>query len=217
MIGVYAIVTVAVILMAAWTQTIGNTVLAGRAISATADFDISDGVPMNGNITITSHSTMMESRPTWISYNISLEFPSDTPMNLRVDMVHFVFTKTDFWEQPSGERTIETVLALSQNIEIVNATSVIMYGNNLQIIPKMLEGNASGFLGCIIEFHSWEYGHTPPSITTLPSGTVGVIQLRPFTIIPAYLAEENWFFAMEAFLLVWAILIVYFVCTKAKT
>ncbi|MFW9968401.1 MAG: hypothetical protein ACFFEA_14705 [Candidatus Thorarchaeota archaeon] len=215
MIGVYAIVTVAVILMAAWTQTIGNTVLAERGITATDDFDIKGGVPMNGSITITSRSTMMESRPTWISYNISLEIPSKSPMNLRVDIIRFVFTAADYWNQPIGEKTIETAATLSHTLEIVNATSVIMHGS-LQITPEMLEGNASGFLGCIIDYHYWEYGHPPPPSNNT-SGTVGVIQLRPFTIIPAYLAEENWFLAMEASLLVWAILIMYFVCTKAKT
>ena len=210
-VGVFVLVTIAVIVMAVWTQAIGSTTLAERGEKATAGFETNYGDPMNGEVSIASHSTMLESKPTWISYNISLEIPGGSPMNLKVDYIDFVFTASDFAYQP--EDAIESVGYVESRIIVVNATSVIIHGST-QITPIMPQGDATGFLGCSIGYRTWENGTPKPPVGI--DYEVGVIQLRPFTIVPAYLAKEPWFSAMETLLLVWVVLIIYFVCSKAK-
>jgi hypothetical protein len=215
--GTFAILTIALFVIAVWADSIDRSTQIGIDADdyATESFEFNNGVPMLGNITLGSPPTMMESRPTSISYNISMEIPSETPMNLRVDEIRFIITPEGFPDNPSHE-LIEVVAALwSWNgiVEVVNASSIILRGS-VHITPTMPQGADRGFLGCIIEFHYWEYGLPPPPSNDTSGGT-GVYQMRPVTIVPAYISSGTWILAFEATLLVWILLVIYILREKA--
>lgn len=216
LIGVLAIVTIIIFMMAVWTDTIDRSMNVGITSEdyTTKSFEFNNGVPISGAITIGSTPRMIESKLTSISYNISMEIPSETPMDLTVEEIRFVFTPTGFADNPSYE-LIKIVGALSDYygiLEVVNASSIIIRGH-LKIIPVMPQGSESGFLGCHIYFHYWEHG-LPQSNNS--AGDVGVYQMRPVTIIPAYIPLENWFLALGISFLGWVVLFVYFIRKRSN-
>ncbi|MBA7562437.1 hypothetical protein ES708_04089 [subsurface metagenome] len=213
LIGVLAIVTVALLVMAVWTGTIDRSMddSIGREDYATKSFEFNSGVPISGAITIGSPPEMLESKLTSITYNISMEIPYGTPMDLRVNEIHFFFTPPGFADNPSIE-LMESVGGLwSYNgiLEVVNASSIIMRGH-LKINPEMPQEaeTESGFLGCTIDFNYWEHGLPEPNNS---SGEVGVLQMRPVTLIPAHIPAETWILALGTSLLGWGVLIVYII------
>lgn len=216
MIGILAIATVALFLMAVWIDTVDRSVNEGftREDYTTKSFEFNSGVPISGAITIGSPPVMIESKLTTISYNISMEIPNGTPMDLRVDKITFFFTPTGFADNPSLE-LIEIVGGLWRYngiLEVVNASSIIMRGT-FKINPEMPQGAESGFLGCTIDFNYWEHGLPQPNNS---SGEVGVLQMRPVTMIPAHIPAENWILALETSFLGWGVLFVYFIWKRSN-
>ncbi len=216
LIGFLAIATLAIFLMAVWTDTIDRSVDEGigRDDYTTKSLEFNSGVPISGAITIGSPPVMIESKLTSISYNISMEIPNGTPMDLRVDEIIFFFTPTGFADNPSHE-LFEIVGGLSRYdgiLEVVNASSIIMRGT-LKINPEMPQGAERGFLGCTIDFHYWEHGLPQPNNS---SGEVGVLQMRPITMIPAHIPAENWILALETSLLGWGVLFVYVIWKRSN-
>ncbi len=213
LIGVLAIVTVALLVMAVWTDTIDRSMddSIGHEDYTTKSFEFNSGVPISGAITIGSPPEMLESKLTTISYNFSMEIPYGTSMDLRVNGIYFFFTPPDFADNPSIElkESVGGLSSLDGILEVVNASSIIMRGH-LKINPEMPQEaeTESGFLGCTIDFNYWEHGLPEPNNS---SGQVGVLQMRPVTVIPAHLPVENWFLALGATLLGWGILIIYFI------
>ena len=183
--GMLVIATIALLVITAYTTVLTQNVYSSDPVTSTSSFQYIDDSPLSGEITLSAVPEIIESEPTYVFYNITLDIIDSRPMNLTIEDIEVYFTPTDYLDR--AEVDIPKLVGSSPiDIFIQNATRLNIQGR-IEITPVVIEGNV--YLGGGVEYSIRNHSSTEPNAW---SGTDGNLLMIPITVYPVALKPDLW-------------------------
>jgi hypothetical protein len=191
--GSFLILVIGVFAMTGWTTSIAGTVNSSTQ-TRTETFQDMYVPHASGVVQAHTFTSLYEAAVAYVWFNISIDFLSETPINVTLEgvTVYEASTAGEFFSNHTiiGQSFVDT--------EIVNASHVRVHGS-VAATPVLMTGNVT--LSLAIDY--WVY-----TANQTFHGGWGDLFMLPVSLVPSFLMPQGWVYVNAAILITGAILLI---------